>query len=407
MGLYGAVEHNAPDASCAAAPCAYPSVPYTSSKVLLFSEVDPALHSPPTAVNATVDGYRPRFFLLNGQPFSGAAAPAISAVAGDRVLLRLVNAGLENHVPQLLGGYFDVVAEDGYPAPVKRSQTATLLPASKTMDVVFTPAASGTYTLFDRRLRLVNDTSTGGGMMARIAVTGGGGGPGAGPVAVDDVFYIVANNISIPANPANYSVTFASPGVLANDTDPQNDVLRVAPGSVTALQGVTGALLDVDTTTGATRGRVRYRAPAAGWVGDAYFTYIAREALTAIPLDSLPGTGHIVKDQHVTLNRFHNPAGTVSDSWDLIGEVRGLPSATSVNISFVQNTANTNCTRVGEVIASIPIAASATPSAWTFNGLMPNPTGCNRIRFEVSIPAANGVPAHTATYDANFQRVNP
>jgi hypothetical protein len=111
-----------------------------------------------------------------------------------------------------------------------------------------------------------------------------------------------------------------------------------------------------------------------------------------------------VKDQHVTTWEFHNPAFTVNDHWQLAGEVRALPADTTVTISFVQNTANTTCLRVGEVIATVPILASATPSPWVFNGSMPNPAGCNRIRSAVEVPEANGVPAHTAIYDANFSR---
>ena len=223
---------------------------------------------------------------------------------------------------------------------------------------------------------------------------------GPNPVANPDVFYITANN-----NPTG-NANFPSPGVLANDTDPQNDALRVKAGSVVPTIPA-GATLVVNTTTGSNKGRVQFHAPTTSWVGDAYFSYIASEAVTAAHLDSAPATGHVVHDQHMTRTRFHNPAGTANDRWDLIGEVRGLPSATSVTVSFVQNTANTNCTRVGEVIANVPVASSATPTTWTYGGNMANPGGCNRIRIQVAIPAANGVPAHIATYDTNFQRVNP
>ncbi|MFO1401020.1 MAG: multicopper oxidase domain-containing protein [Steroidobacteraceae bacterium] len=395
MGLYGAVVHNAPDASCGTPPCAYPGVAYGAAQLFVFSEVDPALHSPPAPVNATVDGYRPRILLINGTGVTTPVLPAITATGGVPTLLRLVNAGLTNHAPQLLGGDFSVVAEDSYPLAVSHRQSSALLPAAKTLDAVFTPDATGAYNMLDR--------------MARVGLSAAPPPPPPtqNPVAANDVFYITANNINLPANPANYSITFASPGVLANDSDPQNDALRVAPGSVGALQGVSGALLSVDTSTGATRGRVQYRAPAATWVGDAYFTYVAREATTVAQLDSATAAGHVVHDQHLTRTQFHNPTGTVNDRWDLIGEVRALPAAATVTVSFVQNTNNTACTRVGEVIATVSIAASATPTAWSYGGAMANPAGCNRIRIEVAVPAANGVPAHAATLDVNFQRVNP
>jgi hypothetical protein len=96
--------------------------------------------------------------------------PAIMAAANEGILLRLVNAGIENHALQLLGGYFDLLAEDGKRAPTLRSQHTTLLPAGKTKDVLFQPDTNGLYTLFDRRLRTVNDTARTGGMFAQIQI---------------------------------------------------------------------------------------------------------------------------------------------------------------------------------------------------------------------------------------------
>jgi FtsP/CotA-like multicopper oxidase with cupredoxin domain len=172
MGLYGAMVHDAPAASCATSPCAYDGVPYTQAKTVVFSEIDPALHDPaPKAANLTVDGYRPSFFLLNGEPFvAGSTGDLVTTATGERVLLRLVNAGLQNRAPQLLGGYYQVVAEDGHPAPVSRLQYNTLLPAGKALDVVFQPDSAGSYTLYDRRLGLVNGRATNGGQLGHIIV---------------------------------------------------------------------------------------------------------------------------------------------------------------------------------------------------------------------------------------------
>ena len=91
MGLYGAMAQDAE--GCGAPPCAYGDVPYVAEQVLIFSEVDTALHDPvPTAANATVGGYVPDFFLINGEPFDPAAPlPAAIGVPGDAILLRLIN----------------------------------------------------------------------------------------------------------------------------------------------------------------------------------------------------------------------------------------------------------------------------------------------------------------------------
>ncbi len=165
MGLYGAMVHDA------AAGEAYAGVPYAQSRTVVFSEIDPALHDPvPKAANLTVDGYRPSYFLLNGEPFEAGADPLATVAPSDRLLLRLVNAGLQNRAPQLLGGYYEIIAEDGFRAPVPRLQYNTLLPAGKALDVLFTGGA-GSYPLYDRRLGLVNGLSTNGGQQGRIVVS--------------------------------------------------------------------------------------------------------------------------------------------------------------------------------------------------------------------------------------------
>jgi len=110
------------------------------------------------------DGYQPKYFLINGE---GNPTNLVTASAGDRILLRLVNAGLQNRAPQLLGGYFEIVGEDGNKAPIARQQYNTLLPAGKSLDVIFVaPTTPGTYTLYDRRLGMSN----GSGQIGHIVV---------------------------------------------------------------------------------------------------------------------------------------------------------------------------------------------------------------------------------------------
>ncbi|MDH5620453.1 MAG: hypothetical protein OEY74_00080 [Gammaproteobacteria bacterium] len=169
MGLYGAMVQDAQGCTGGVG-CAYSDVSYDAQQVLLLSEIDPALHDPmPTPANATVSGYVPRFFLINGAPFDGTLPPAL-APAGDDILLRVINAGLDNHALQLMGGYFEVLGEDGHRAPTSKSQFNALLPPAKSLDLLFAPTAAGTYALFDRRLRLSNGPVDGGGMLHQVVV---------------------------------------------------------------------------------------------------------------------------------------------------------------------------------------------------------------------------------------------
>ena len=182
MGLYGAVTMNSDDA----APEAYPGVPYTQQRDLYYSEVDPALHS--AVEGGTFSGstlnYQPKYFLLHGWDGSawtdvsidtGTIPPVCidSGIAqGDRLLLRLYNAGLRELAPMLLGAHFDLVAEGGKKYPFARNQYQTLLMPGSTKDAVFTPEYEDDFKLIERRLNLTDDAATGGGMQTCIMVAG-------------------------------------------------------------------------------------------------------------------------------------------------------------------------------------------------------------------------------------------
>jgi len=209
MGLYGALVVDVAPGQ------AYGDVTYDQDEVLVFSEIDPALNADPAGFGgARISAWSPRYFLIDGAAFP-ATAPLVVNVGQD-VLLRLVNAGLETVVPSLEGGlYMDLVAEDGFRYPQPLQQYAVELTAAKTLDAVVNVGTAGSYALYDRALALTNQNATGGGMLTYLQA-----GVAAGaPTAVDDA-YSVAEDASL--------VTVAAgvpPGVLDNDTDPENDPL--------------------------------------------------------------------------------------------------------------------------------------------------------------------------------------
>jgi hypothetical protein len=141
--------------------------------------VDPELHDavatpggfgPGAAVSSTID-YEPRYFLINGEPFSNQPASHLFAGRpGERILLRFLNAGLETHTPVLQGLYAAMVAEDGNPYAYPGSQYSVDLPALKTADAVIVPAEKATVPVYDRRLNLTNDMSVPGGMLAFLNI---------------------------------------------------------------------------------------------------------------------------------------------------------------------------------------------------------------------------------------------
>ncbi|TYO96667.1 hypothetical protein EDC39_11357 [Geothermobacter ehrlichii] len=164
MGLYGAlIYESTPGTAYAGIGNDARTVTYDADQVLLFSEFDVETHEavaggnygPGGAMTSTID-YEPDYYLINGQPYAPSRAPMnIAAIAGQTVLLRLLNAGLDNVVPTVQGaGYLAQQAEDGFGYPYARSEYSVDLPAGKTVDATFTAPASGYIAVYDRRLNL-------------------------------------------------------------------------------------------------------------------------------------------------------------------------------------------------------------------------------------------------------------
>ncbi len=171
MGLYGAVKQDA------AAGEAYPGVEYDRDIVLLYSEIDPAFHEavatgnygPGKLVTSTID-YNPKYFLINGKPFTSPADAFPEVNTNQRVLLRFVNAGLATHVPCFQNLFASVLAEDGNLYPEAKTQYTVLLPAGKTVDALITPTVAEKLAVYDRVLSLTNGANAPGGMLTYIAV---------------------------------------------------------------------------------------------------------------------------------------------------------------------------------------------------------------------------------------------
>lgn len=237
MGLYGAVA------------VAYPAATFTGPNsaiddVLLFSEIDPALHATPTA--AGMRNYAPRYFLINGKPDATGAPAGAAADTGFTKRLRLLNAGLTDRIPQLLGEHFRIESHDGMAVPVtqRHPQYNTLLPAGATLDVGVTALAPGVFPLYDRKLGLVNGSQPGG-MRTTLTVSGALPPPQTAP----DSYNVLAGS----------TLVVNAPGVLGNDSP-------IATGA--ALSGAALAGLTFNAN-----GAFSYVAPATA--GTQTFQYVA------------------------------------------------------------------------------------------------------------------------------------
>jgi hypothetical protein len=189
MGLYGGVTGNAVAATATTPAEAYGGVPYNNEVTMLFSEIDPALHAAVAGgTYGTAGGptstfnYQPKYFLINGKPHAAGDLPLAVLPAGQKTLLRFLNAGLQTHVPVINGQYLKMIAEDGNPYPWPgnpRQQYSVLLPAAKTVDAILTPQLAGgagptRYSIYDRRLDLTTGAAQDGGMLAMLEVSGTG-----------------------------------------------------------------------------------------------------------------------------------------------------------------------------------------------------------------------------------------
>jgi hypothetical protein len=176
MGLYGAAVRPSVGGE------AYPGIAFSKETTIVYSEIDPALHAAvanntygkangPTSTLA----YEPKYFLINGKPFDAQAPSCIGGfTAGQSILMRMINAGLRELAPMMIGHHFEVVAEGGKKYPFSRRQYQALLPPGSSKDVIFTPDSSGKYPIIDRRLNLTNAEVSGGGFQTCITVSGGG-----------------------------------------------------------------------------------------------------------------------------------------------------------------------------------------------------------------------------------------
>ena len=156
MGLYGAVTRDVATRE------AYAGVRYNREVLLLYSEIDRALHAAVAdgtygsagGPTSTID-YAPSLFLVNGNSYTGGLAAINGGAAGRTTLIRMLNAGLRSHVVAVDNATPSLVAEDGNRYLDARTQASILLPAGKTHDALWTPTSAGDYAVYDRTLHLM------------------------------------------------------------------------------------------------------------------------------------------------------------------------------------------------------------------------------------------------------------
>jgi len=162
---------------------AYADVPYNFELIVIFHEIDPTIQNAIAAgtygavPNATIGSsvlYEPKYFLMNGMSYPDKGLLSINGTEplfqGERLLIRFLNAGLETHVPQLLGLYMTLWSEDGNRLQYPRQEYGFELATGKTADVIVVSPKNPPwhYPLYDGKLNLTNNGAYPGGMFSYI-----------------------------------------------------------------------------------------------------------------------------------------------------------------------------------------------------------------------------------------------
>jgi FtsP/CotA-like multicopper oxidase with cupredoxin domain len=146
---------------------------YDVEAILVLGAVDPSFNAAPDTFD--LHAYRATYWLINGRPYT-AGAPGITAAAGQRVLLRYLNAGYDQTSMALLGMHERVVARDARLLTNPFLAAAETIPPGATEDAIATvpsgaaPSANG-FALYNRQLHVTNGAQTG---PSPAPATGGG-----------------------------------------------------------------------------------------------------------------------------------------------------------------------------------------------------------------------------------------
>ncbi|MFZ5856934.1 MAG: multicopper oxidase domain-containing protein [Chloroflexota bacterium] len=235
MGLYGAlvVLPSTPGQAYDA------STTFDNEAVIVLSEIDPALNADPA--NFDMREFHPHYWLINGEAFPD--TDWISTAAGNDVLLRYVNAGIQQHSMGLLGLRQRLIAVDGYPLTYPRFVSAETIPPGTTLDAIATIPASAAdgsmFSLFEANFLQHNNGDSGfGGMLTFLSLS-------AVP-PVGDTSGPKSSAVLLTPNKTNGSADVALSATISDDQSGNSDV-QAAEYYVDSTAGTAIAMTTADS----------------------------------------------------------------------------------------------------------------------------------------------------------------
>jgi len=210
MGLYGALivrPAGAPAKAYAGSP------DFAVEQTLVLSELDTALNNSSNPAAFDMRTYSPKYYLINGKAYP--STDPISAAAGNIVLLRYVNAGLQAHAMSTLGLSQSILGQDGSAFTNPHSVVSETIAPGQTLDTLVTAGADGaTYPIYDASLFLRNNTGAGlGGMLTTLTV-----GTGTPPPPPSDTTGPIASALGLSSNPADGSLAVTVTATINDGT---------------------------------------------------------------------------------------------------------------------------------------------------------------------------------------------
>lgn len=164
---------------------------YDIERILVLGEIDTVLHdSIVQGLDYSILSYSPDYWIINGRSYPDTVkddddpslprqplGSLIQARVGQRVLLRVINAGALNHTLHFGGLIGRVIAGDSFPlassaVDTTYQKTAVTIGSGQSYDIIITPKHPGEYYLRAREYnRIVNVDSFPGGMLTKMIVT--------------------------------------------------------------------------------------------------------------------------------------------------------------------------------------------------------------------------------------------
>jgi hypothetical protein len=354
MGLYGVLIVRPAAVGQAYDPAA---TAFNDEAVMLLSELDPALNTSATPAAFDMRNYAPKYFMINGKVYPGTAP--IASVAGNKVLLRYVNAGAKHHSMAVLGLRQNFVAKDAGLLPtLTHNVAAETLAPGQTADAIATvpatAAAGSRFAVYDGNLMLHNNGAAGfGGMLTFVTTGGTAGGDTVGPTVTSAVT-LTPTTVSATVSDAatgGANVTAAEFFVDTTGTNGSGTAMTGAFGTVTV--NVSGTMA---TLTGSHTVYVHGRDALGNW--GAFRSAVINNDTTGpttsgLTLTPNPSNGSVSVALHATGSDVATGGSNITQAEYFVGATGANGSGTAMSVNAVSPTASLDATIAAPVTGGV------------------------------------------------------